>query len=82
MLSRCFYKMGLEKSCGETLEENAQLRRVVSAAQAFMNEIQCYSTGVSLMAEEDMVGLFAAYSEAKEELDAVTCVAMVNSKEV
>jgi hypothetical protein len=54
--------------------ENAALRKAVDAAQAVFNQTFCYSSGSSLMHEEDMVELFSTYSDAKEELDALSCV--------
>lgn len=62
-------KKNTQRLLEDTDKEILSLQKVVDTAQAFINEIQCYSAGVALMAEEDMVELFAAYSDAKDELD-------------
>lgn len=51
--------------------KNQALQNAVTAAQNVFNHIFCYSTGCSVMAEEDMVDLFEIYSAAKEELDSI-----------
>jgi len=46
-----------------------KLEKVRDASQKMMNQIFCYSTGSSVMAEEDMAEIFAEWSEAQDALE-------------
>lgn len=59
---------GEAKAGDEARAEVAKLREALRAAQAVFNQFQCYSTGVSVMAEEDVVELFAKYSDLMDGL--------------
>ena len=49
-------------------DECLQIRKALHAAQEVFNILQCYSTGVSVMAEEDVVTKFHEYSELSDGL--------------